>query len=64
MIQRATYVAFFMFADGTYYLALFNYLSSCLLTYLLDRGTTTFLVVYLFNFLLIVNGRNGKWMEK
>ena len=64
MIQRATHVAFFMFADGTYNLGLFNYLSSCLLIYFLDRGTTTFLVVYLFNFLLIVNRRNGKWMEK
>ena len=50
MIQRAIHVAFFTFADGTYYLGLFNYLSNCLLTYLLVSGTTTFLVVYLFDF--------------
>ena len=59
MIQRATHVAFFMFADGTYYLGLY-YISSCLLTYLLVSGTTTFLVVYLFDFLLIVSGQGDK----
>ena len=42
MIQRATHVTLFMFADGTYYLGLFNYLSSCLLTYLLVSGTGSF----------------------
>ena len=54
----------FHICNGTYYLDLFNYLSNCLLTYLLVSGTTTFLVVYLFDFLLIVSGYSGKWMEK
>ena len=43
MIQRATHIAFFTS------LGLVNYLSSCLLTYLLVSGTTMFLVVYLFD---------------
>ena len=51
MIQIATNVEFFTFANGNYYLGLFTYLSSCLLTYLLVSGITKFLVVYLFDFL-------------
>ena len=64
MVQRATHISFFTFVDGTFYLGIFNYLSSYLLTYLLVSGTTTFLVVYLFDFLLIVSGCSDKWMEK
>ena len=50
--------------NSTYYLGLFNYLFSCLLTYLLVSGTIAFLVLYLFYFLLVVNGCSGIWMEK
>ena len=60
MIQKAIHIAFFTFADDTYYLSLFNYLSNYLLTYLIVSGTTTLLVIYLFDFLLIVNGHCGK----
>ena len=54
----------FHVCNGIYYLGLFNYLSNYLLAYLLVSGTTMFLVVYLFDFLLFVSGCSSKWVEK
>ena len=51
--KSSTCSLFHVFAGSIYSLGLLNYLSSCLLTYLLVSGITSFLVVYLFD--LFVN---------